>query len=80
MEAEDTGGICHQATTGEDTADWEGFAHAVVICKVYKSVRLLKLFVVTSFKSSKKSNYQPKPHVYSLNQDNMLNICMSTLL
>jgi hypothetical protein len=51
-ETENIGGIRHQATTGEDTADWEGFAQAVVICKVYKSVTLLKLFVVTSFKSS----------------------------
>jgi hypothetical protein len=39
-EAEDTVGIRYQATTGEDTEDWEDLESVVVICKVYKSVRL----------------------------------------
>jgi hypothetical protein len=46
-EAEDIVVICYQTTTGEDTADWENLACAVVICKVYKSVRLLELPVDT---------------------------------
>jgi hypothetical protein len=27
-------GICYQATTGEDTADWECLVHAIMNCKV----------------------------------------------
>jgi hypothetical protein len=33
-EAEDFVGIHHQATTGEDTADWEDLVYAVVKCRV----------------------------------------------
>jgi hypothetical protein len=41
MGPEDVVGICYQATTGKDTADWENLA--VVIYKVYKSTRLLRV-------------------------------------
>jgi hypothetical protein len=44
---EDIVGICYHVMTGEDAADWENL---VAICKVYKSVRLLKLLVVTRYK------------------------------
>jgi hypothetical protein len=44
--------IRHQATTSEDTGEWENLARAVVICKVYKSARLLELLVVTIYKIS----------------------------
>jgi hypothetical protein len=30
MEAEDSVGICHQAVTGEDIADWEEFICAMI--------------------------------------------------
>jgi hypothetical protein len=33
-EAEDIVGICHQAMTGEDTANWEDLLRAVVNCGV----------------------------------------------
>jgi hypothetical protein len=36
MDAEDTVGIHHQATTDENTADWEDFVCAVVNCRVCK--------------------------------------------
>jgi hypothetical protein len=41
-EAEDIVEICHQATTGEDKANWEDFMCAVVtvIFGVYNSVRI----------------------------------------
>jgi hypothetical protein len=35
-EAEDSVGICHQATTGEDIADWEDLVHTVVNCSAYE--------------------------------------------
>jgi hypothetical protein len=50
-----------QATTGEDTADWDDLACAVVIFKVYKSVRLLELLVSTSCKGSAVSIISPNP-------------------
>jgi hypothetical protein len=40
-EEEDNVEIRYQATTGEDTADWEDLACAVVNCKVRTLVRLL---------------------------------------
>jgi hypothetical protein len=36
-EAEDIVGIRHQATTGEDTADWEDLRRTVVNCRVWIS-------------------------------------------
>jgi hypothetical protein len=33
-ETEDIGGIHNQATTGEDTADWDDLVRAVVNCRV----------------------------------------------
>jgi hypothetical protein len=33
-EAEDIAGIRHQATIGDDTADWEELVRAVVNCRV----------------------------------------------
>jgi hypothetical protein len=38
-----------EATIREDTADWEELACAVVIYKLYKSVRLFDLLVVSSY-------------------------------
>jgi hypothetical protein len=49
MEAEDTVGICYQATTGEDTAGREDLLHAVVNYRVPELVIMLyeELLVVT---------------------------------
>jgi hypothetical protein len=48
MEAEDIAGIRHQATSGEDTADWEDFVRAVVNCRLYELATALQLLVVMS--------------------------------
>jgi hypothetical protein len=60
-EAEDNVRIRYEATTGEDTADWEKLSCAVVICKLYISVRLLELLVVTSCKISINPVTNPNP-------------------
>jgi hypothetical protein len=58
MDAEETVVIRHQATTGEDTADWEDLVHAVVNCSVWISDSAivtcsydLKLFNKSDYKS-----------------------------
>jgi hypothetical protein len=43
----------YQATTGEDI---EHLVFAIVICKVCRLVRVLKLFLVTSYKRSVNPN------------------------
>jgi hypothetical protein len=48
-EAEDTVGIRHQATTGEDTEDWEDLVRAVVNCRVCEIEIVLYLLVVTNY-------------------------------
>lgn len=47
--------------TGEDVADWGNLVCAVVISKVYKSVRLLEILVVTSYKHPLNSIIKPNP-------------------
>jgi hypothetical protein len=42
----------YQATTGEDTADWEDLVRAVVNCRVCEIAITLQLLVVTFRKSS----------------------------
>jgi hypothetical protein len=56
--------ILYQATTG-DTGQWEDLLCAVVICKVYKSVRLLDLLLFTSFMSSVNPITSPNPALIS---------------
>jgi hypothetical protein len=46
-ETEDFVQICHQATTGEDTSDWEDLVHAVVNCRLCELVIALYLLVVS---------------------------------
>jgi hypothetical protein len=41
--AEDVVGIYYHAMCGENTADWEDLAYAVVIYEVYKSVKQLRI-------------------------------------
>jgi hypothetical protein len=60
-EAGDIFGIRYQATTGEDTARWEDLVCTAVICKEYKSVRLLDLLAVTRCKSSINPITNPNP-------------------
>jgi hypothetical protein len=50
MQSEEVVGIRYQATTGEDIADWEGLECVVMSCKLYKSVKLLELIVVSIYK------------------------------
>jgi hypothetical protein len=38
MESEDIAAFCHEAMTGEDTADWEDLVRAVVNCWVCELV------------------------------------------
>jgi hypothetical protein len=45
---EDIVGNCHQTKTGEDTADWEDLACAVVNCKVCELVTALQSLVLIS--------------------------------
>jgi hypothetical protein len=59
MEAEDTVGIHHQATTGENPANWEDLVNAVVNCRMCELVIAL---VTCSYDLQvfNKSNYQSK--------------------
>jgi hypothetical protein len=53
---------CYQATTGEDTADWEDFVRAVVNCSVRNSVSAT---VICSYvlQGLNTSCYQSKPRL-----------------
>jgi hypothetical protein len=46
-------------TTSEDIEDWEDLVCAVVICRVCRLVKVLQLFVVTSYKRSPIINPNP---------------------
>jgi hypothetical protein len=55
------GNLYSQATTGEDTADCKDLVCSVVIYKVYNSMRLLELRVVTIWKCSINPVINPNP-------------------
>jgi hypothetical protein len=57
---------CYQETTGEDKAGWADSLHAVAICKLCTSIKLLKLIVVKIWESNK-SDYEPKHCLKSVN-------------
>jgi hypothetical protein len=65
MEAEDIVGIRHQATIGEEIANWEDFVCAVVtvffgVCKLSATVVVICSYVLLAFN---KSDYQPEPRL-----------------
>jgi hypothetical protein len=67
-EAENIVGIRHQATTGEDTEDWEDLVCAVVKCRVCELMIVLLLLVVTICKYSVNPITYPNPvyiHTYT---------------
>jgi hypothetical protein len=72
-EVEDIIEIRHQATTGEDTVDWESLVRAVVNCRVCELAIVLELLVFTICKCSINPITNPNS-IYSqtLSRDNIV--------
>jgi hypothetical protein len=72
LEAEDIVEIRHQATTGEDTADWEDLVRAVVNCRVCELAIALWLLVVMICKLSINPITNPNPSIITHTRDSIL--------